>query len=175
MNVSGFPMFALAVALIAGTADCKKSEAATAAEPVKASPIAAPKGPDCPGHAACDTSFFVDAVAPASCAVGAACSLTLKLVALGDYHVNDEYPYRFKANDAPAVRFEGTDAAGKNVFSKPAGDWQKSDLKSGTMLVKFTALQKGPTPIAGTFKLSVCSAQNCLLEQPQVSALVLVR
>jgi hypothetical protein len=175
MKFSGFPMFALAVPLVAGTADCKKSEAATTADPAKASTVPAPKGPDCPGHAACATSFFVDAVAPASCAVGSSCSLTLKLVALGDYHVNDEYPYRFKADDAPAVRFEGTDAAGKNVFSKPAGDWQKSDPKSGTMIVKFSPLQKGATPIAGTFKLSVCSAQNCLLEQPRVSALVLVR
>jgi hypothetical protein len=101
--------------------------------------------------------------------------VTLRLVATGDFHVNDEYPYRFKAEEAPGVRFEGTDAAGKNVFSKPAGDWQKSDLKSGAMSVKFTALEKGTDTIAGTFKLSVCSPQNCLLEQRQISASVVVK
>ena len=76
------------------------------------------------------TNFFIDA-APASCAAGSPCSVTLKLVATGDFHINDEYPYKFKADDAPGVAFLGTDPGGKNTFSKAAGDWQKTDAKSG--------------------------------------------
>jgi hypothetical protein len=123
---------------------------------------------DC-GHAVCADNFFVDAV-PASCNAGSPCSVTLKLVATGDFHVNDEYPYRFKADDAPGVAFLGTDQNGKNTFSKAAGDWQKADAKSGAMTVKFIPADANAGSIAGTLKLSVCSAGACLLEQRQVTA-----
>jgi len=96
----------------------------------------------------------------------------VKLTALGDFHVNDEYPYRFKANDVPGIDYAGTDAMGKGVFSKPAGDWKKADAKSGVMTVKFTPREKGDKTITGTFKMSVCSAANCLLEQRELSTLV---
>ncbi len=126
-------------------------------------------------HAACADNFFVDTAAANDCAVGAPCSVTVKLVALGDFHVNDEYPYRFKADDAPGVDFGGTDALGKGVFSKTAGDWHKEDAKSGAMTVKFTPREKGSKTISGTFKLSVCSVQNCLLEQRQLAVPVVAR
>ena len=123
---------------------------------------------DC-GHAVCADDFFVDAV-PATCSAGSPCSVTLKLVATGDFHVNDEYPYKFKAEDASGVTFLGTDQGGKNTFSKAAGDWQKTDAKSGAMTVKFIPAADSAKSIAGTLKLSVCSAGSCLLEQRQVTA-----
>jgi hypothetical protein len=125
---------------------------------------------DC-SHAVCADNFFVDAV-PATCAAGSPCSVTLKLVATGDFHVNDEYPYKFKADDASGVAFLGTDQGGKNTFSKAAGDWQKTDAKSGAMTVKFIPADPSAKSIGGTLKLSVCSAGACLLEQRQVSASV---
>ena len=129
---------------------------------------ASPSAADC-GHAVCADHFFVDAP-PATCAPGAPCTVALKLVATGDFHVNDEYPYRFKADDAPGLTFLGTDPGGKSTFSKTAGDWQKTDAKSGAMTLKFTTDAPGDKAIAGTLKLSVCSAQACLLEQRQVTA-----
>ena len=141
-------------------------------EAISTQAIAAPRG-DC-GHAVCADNFFVDAV-PASCTAGAPCSVTLKLVATGDFHVNDEYPYRFKADAAPGVTFLGTDPNGKSTFSKAAGDWQKADAKSGAMTLKFIAAGAGTTALGGTLKLSVCSAQACLLEQKQVTASVLTK
>jgi hypothetical protein len=133
---------------------------------------AAPPGADC-GHAVCADHFFVDAP-PATCSPGAPCAVALKLVATGDFHVNDEYPYRFKADDAPGLTFLGTDPSGKSTFSKSAGDWQKTDAKSGAMTLKFVVDaapgERADKAIAGTLKLSVCSAQACLLEQRQVTA-----
>jgi hypothetical protein len=111
---------------------------------------------DC-GHAVCADHFFIDA-APVNCKAGSPCSATLKLVATGD--------------DAPGVAFLGTDDNGKNAFSKAAGDWQRADAKSGAMTVKFVAADPGAKAIGGTLKLSVCSAQACLLEQRQVTASV---
>ncbi len=78
-------------------------------------------------HAACADNFFVDIAPPGDCAAGASCSLKVTLVAMGDFHVNDEYPYRFKAEAVPDVAFGGTDPLGKEVFSKSAGDWRKAD------------------------------------------------
>ena len=136
----------------------------------------APPAPhnDC-GHTSCGSNFFLDAAPPTDCVVGATCALTVKLVATGEFHINDEYPYKFKADDAPGVEFLGVDAAGKNVFSKGSSDWQKKDEKSGVMTIAFRSADKGQKTVAGTFKLSVCSAQTCQLEQQQVQATVAVR
>jgi hypothetical protein len=157
---------------------CSRPETAAGASntaPANSVMVAVPGAAGCTGHAVCADDFFIDAVPPDECAVGSVCSVTFKLVATGNFHVNDEYPYRFKATDAPGVAFAGTDAAGKNVFSKPAGDWRKVDEKGGAMTVKFTAADKGSKTIGGTFKLSVCSQATCLLEQREVSALVAAR
>jgi hypothetical protein len=127
------------------------------------------------GHAVCADNFFIDTSSAAPCARGATCAVGLRLVATGAFHINDEYPYRFKADDAKDVQFFGTDSGGKSVFSKAAGDWQKADAKSGAMTVKFAPASSGQKTIAGTLKLSVCSEANCLLEQRQVSAPVEVK
>jgi hypothetical protein len=163
---AGLLLASAACALLVGAA-CSKARDAVTRGTSETQALSAPP-PDC-GHAVCAANYFIDA-APVSCTAGAPCSVTLKLVATGDFHVNDEYPYRFKADDAPGVAFLGTDPGGKNTFSKAAGDWQKADAKSGAMTVKLIAANPGGRAIAGTLKLSVCSAQNCLLEQPQVTA-----
>jgi hypothetical protein len=157
-----------AIPLAAGAPGATASGAANGANGANGASAPRPADGACK-HAACADNFFVDTAASNDCAAGAPCSVTVKLVALGDFHVNDEYPYRFKADDTPGVDFGGTDALGKGVFSKPAGDWHKDDAKSGAMTVKFTPREKGSKTISGTFKLSVCSVQNCLLEQRQLS------
>ncbi len=186
---------ALPLALLVALAACGKDEATpsaakagmpapadSAAAPAKTAAASAAPSPAAPApaaaggagckHAACADNFFVDTQAPADCAVGSTCDLAVKLTATGDFHVNDEYPYRFKANDVAGIDYAGTDALGKGVFSKPAGDWKKADAKTGVMTVKFTPREKGDKTITGTFKMSVCSAANCLLEQRELSTVV---
>lgn len=134
-------------------------------------------------HLVCGSNFFVDADPPADCSPGSTCTLGLTLVATGSFHINDEYPYKFKADDSPGIEFLGSDAAGKNVFSKVASDWKKRDEKTGTMAIKLRPLansgnpthSKGEKTVAGTFKLSVCSGQLCQLEQQALSTKVAVR
>ena len=140
---------------------------------------AAPSGaaPGACGHAACGDDYFVDAVPAAGCAVGGTCAVALTLVATGEYHINDAYPYAFKAEVDPGVEFLGA-GEGKTVFSR-ASDWTKNDDKTGTMRVAFTPRALVPpqagASIAGVFKLSVCSAQNCRLERPAIRAVVALR
>jgi hypothetical protein len=126
-------------------------------------------------HAACGTNYFVDADSAASCDVGSACSARISLVAVGEYHINDDYPYKFVADSTAGVAFRGTDAAGPNVFSKAANNWSRHDEKTGTMAVTFSPTERGSKQIGGVFKFSVCSAQNCQLEHIPVSVTVAVR
>ena len=134
----------------------------------QAAPLTVPS-PDC-GHAVCAENLFVDTAPGAGCAAGAICTLRLTLVATGDFHINDQYPYRFKADDAAGVTFLGTDEAGVNVFSKNAGDWKPIDPKSGAMTVKFSPHARGPATVGGVLRLSVCSGATCQLEQSRISA-----
>lgn len=171
------PKLLLVAAVLVGALaqGCKRdSVTSSTSSATSASGSTAVTRPDC-GHTACGSNFFVDAVAPADCSAGARCTMAVKLVATGEFHINDEYPYKFKADDAPGIEFLGADPAGKNTFSKDAQNWRKSDEKSGVMTLAFRAADKGQKSVGGTFKLSVCSAQNCQLEQERVTAAVAVR
>lgn len=132
----------------------------------------APHG-DC-SHTVCGSNFFVD-VASGDCAVGATCNVSLKLTATGDFHINQDYPYKFRADETPGLEFLGTDAAGKTTFSKNAANWDAKDEKSGALSVAFRPSATGAKNVAGTFKLSVCSAATCQLEQQPISTTVAVR
>ena len=121
-------------------------------------------------HAGCGDHFFVDVIAPVDCESGTLCQMGVKLAALGDFHVNDEYAYRFVADPKPLVQFSGTDPDGQTIFSKSAGDWHKEDAKNGTAVVSFFVSTPGSYTISGTFKLSVCAGANCLMEQRTVSS-----
>src|SRR5215472_15423311 len=129
---------AFALVLLAPlAAACGRDSRADTHDSAHALPIASARGP-C-GHSFCGDNFFVDVDPGPQCAPGATCTTNLKVVAVGAFHINDEYPYKFKANDAPGVEFLGSDAAGKNVFSKLASDWHKNDEKTGTMNLKWRA------------------------------------
>ena len=127
------------------------------------------------GQVAKGNNFVVNADVPA-CHANGECKIELHLEAQGEFHVNKEYPYKFKASDAAGVEFLGKDPGGKNVFSKAAGDFalSPSNEKLGTMTLRFKPAHAGAVTIAGQFKLSVCSAANCMLETAQVSVPVTV-
>ncbi len=165
--------------MLVGTAVCasgcsKDRPASASAAPDDSSSSAPAPQANC-GHSACGSNFFLDAAPVGSCAVGATCSVAVKLVATGEFHINDDYPYKIKADDERGVEYLGTDPGGKNVFSKAASDWRKKDEKSGVMTVVFRASDPGSKTVGGTFKLSVCSGQTCQLEQQRVQASVAVR
>jgi hypothetical protein len=141
----------------------------------KPEPAAARGAAGACGHAYCADNYYVDVDSGPACAPGATCTAKVTLVAVGAFHINDEYPYKFTARDAPGLRVLGTDAAGANVFSKTAGDWRKSEEKVGTMSVKWASDTAGDRTLGGVLKLSVCTAQACLLDQAAVQATVAAR
>lgn len=102
-----------------------------------------------------------------ACRAGSTCSVAISLQALAEYHINDNYPYKFKAYDTAGVEFEGK--KDRAVFSKADGDFARKDEKSGVMLVRFKPLAKGKVTLRGEYRLSVCSAENCELDKAEVS------
>lgn len=116
--------------------------------------------------------FTIDGAPSGDCAAGANCVISVKLAAQAEFHINQQYPYKFTATPAAGVTYLGADAANPNIFTKTAGDFTINDEKNGTMNIKFKVAQKGAVTIGGTFKLSVCSSANCQLEQQDVAVTV---
>ncbi len=127
--------------------------------PPSASPPPAPV--EKPALASKD-SFRVDMPTQPTCTAGTACEARLVLTALGDYKINDEYPFKLVADATPGIAVDGT-----GTFT-PAG-------KTGTMDIVFRADKPGNAKIAGIFKLSVCTEQNCQIESPKIAFDVAIR
>jgi hypothetical protein len=111
------------------------------------------------------SNFALDLGSP-GCKAAAECAMTIKLVTSGDYHVNKEYPYKFIATATPGVEYLGkTDAT---TFTRAAGDFIEQGEKTGTMTVRFKPASPGEARISGTYKFSVCSADQCQIEQEKL-------
>lgn len=115
-----------------------------------------------PGKQRIDGQNFTLDVASAGCKAGAECTMTVKLLAAADYHVNKEYPYKLTATAAPGLTFLGKKDG--NTFSKETGDFVEEGEKTGTMTVRFKPAAAGEAKVAGTYKMSVCSADQCQIE-----------
>ena len=144
----------------------RRSPEAAAPEPSPAqqgAQVAAPSRVD-------GKTYRLEAALEGECKVGATCVVAVRLDALGGFHINKEYPYKFKAEARRRLR--GTDAAGKNVFSKGAGDFKIDNETRATMRIRFKPEAKGNVTVSGTYKMSVCSAKECQLESQELSAVV---
>jgi hypothetical protein len=82
--------------------------------------------------------------------------------ALGDYHVNPEYHFRFVPSAGSATVYSaGTPA-----------DFVLQGPKVGVMTVGFRASAAGTANLAGTFKICVCTDSACQPEQVAVALAV---
>lgn len=138
------------------------------------SPSAAASTPAANDPGGNDGSYVLTTDA-SDCKVGATCTVTLRLEARGDYHLNESYPYKFTAGQAPSAEFLGSDLGGKNVFSKAAGDFAKQTEKVGVMTVKLKPSAPGNVTVEGVYKLSVCSEATCKLDNPSAKVVLAVK
>jgi hypothetical protein len=112
-----------------------------------------------PSHVAAK-NFALDVAASPGCRADAPCAMTIRLAATGDYHINKDYPY--KLVPASGLALDGQ-------------EWKQDAEKTGTLTVRFTPKAPGETTVGGTFKMSVCSAESCQIEQQPVSVAVAVQ
>jgi hypothetical protein len=96
--------------------------------------------------------------------------MTIKLGALGDFHVNKEYPYKFTAAATPSVTFLGKGDA--QSFSRASGDYAEQGEKTSVMTVRFKPASAGDVSLSGTYKMSVCNADQCQVETQALDLVV---
>jgi hypothetical protein len=147
---------------------------ANAAEPAQATPSAAPAALP----AAAD-SGPAGAAEPAAQAAAAASKYTeagfdLVLEPKGDYsagkegeadivlsakapfHVNQQYPYKFKLKESPGLSFANMVVSKEAVKLEPA---------RATLPVAFTPAAAGKHTVSGQLSFSVCTADQCMIEK----------
>ncbi|MDB4935841.1 MAG: hypothetical protein JWP87_2813 [Labilithrix sp.] len=162
---------ASAPASASASAGPHKSAVGASAAPTKQAPPAASAAPalEPASTRVAGKNFTLDVSSP-GCRVDTPCTLTLRLAATGDYHVNKEYPYKFTATATPGVTFLGSGPdPHANTFSRASGDFREDGEKAATMTVRFKASAAGEARVSGTYKMSVCSAENCQIETQTVA------
>lgn len=149
---------------------CSRSEAAPK-KPVETSSESVPL------QAKGDKNYKTDLRTQGACKVGEECKVVITLDAQAEYHINKEYPYKFTASASPDIDYLGKEGdekcgGGKLVFSKCAGDFKEEGASKATMTVRFKPTKAGSVNVAGTYKLSVCSDQNCVLDSAKLELAV---
>lgn len=143
-------LIAAGAALAVGAAGCKRKR--DGAEEGRR----AAGAPQLPAPLAGKAYYRLDAGPQTPCAAGAPCEARIVLTALAGYKVNKDYPFKFLAEPAPGVTIDGT------------GAFSLDDARSGTLTLRFRAAQPGKVRFSGTFKLSVCNADQCEIEEPKI-------
>lgn len=110
-----------------------------------------------PGALAEAANFRVDPGPVAQCTSGGACEAKVVLTARAGYHVNPEYPYKFIADPSTELAVEGT------------GTFTVTDELHGTMTIAFRPAKAGTLHLSGTFRLSVCTPEDCAVEAPKIA------
>ncbi len=155
-------LFGAALVTVAG---CSKGDASPPS--VEATKESAPTSAGAASPKVETETYVVEMKATGPYKVGAEGSIELTLLPKGDYHINKEYPYKFKLDAAP----EGITYP-KPVLARADGEFEE---KKGTFKVPFVATKAGSFKVRGTFSMSVCSAANCLIDKQTMEREVDVR
>jgi hypothetical protein len=147
---------------LAKTASPSGSPTATAATSV--APTAVASAPDVKGDEKKGAAFSAYMSGAGSYKAGQAGTVTAVVNAIGEYHVNQEYPYKFTLNAAPA----GV-AYGETVVRNVSRTEKRASIS-----IPFTPSSAGTATISGVCSLSVCTSSNCVIEKVPLSVTVKV-
>lgn len=149
----------LAGALLLAGAGCNKSEASPArgSAPQLASEGASPK---------VETANYTIEIRPKSgYAKGSEGAFEVVLETKGDYHINEQYPYKFTPKETEGAAFKGP-------VGREGGQFDKT---KAVLTVPFTPTKAGSVVVGGKLSLSVCSDKNCLMEKQDLELPVAVK
>lgn len=162
----GFILLGSAAFLAAGcrndVAAQQVQTAATSATPGEAAvPAAAPSGEATPAKPRFDeAAFAVEMRADSALKVGASGEITVSLVAKPPFHVNAEYPHRFKVGSVKG----GT--PGSTVVTREPSKVEPGKL---SLAVPVTASEAGTGQIDGELFFSLCTVDKCLMEKRRLT------
>jgi len=156
------PLAGVALALLGS--GCSNSEAA----PSRATPSPAPSAAVQAGARTDNDKYTAEIQANGAYKSGAEGAVDVVLTPKGGYHINAQYPYKFKLSD-PAP--EGVTFP-KAILARADGSFEE---KKGSFRVPFVAAKAGKVTVAGTLYLSVCSDANCIIEKEPLEVAVDVK
>jgi len=91
------------------------------------------------------------------------------------FHVNDEYPAKFKASDANGVKHVEPKlerAKHADAFAVETCEGGGKDACTLKITVKFTPEQAGTVRLGGTIDVGVCNKDTCIVEKKQLDLAV---
>jgi hypothetical protein len=134
--------------LVFGPACSKVSEASSGANQASA-----PSPPS-----ASNANYAASLDVAEACRSAKPCTVRAVVLAKGDYHINDKYPYKFVTQDPPqrGVTYP------MPIVGRENGVFQE---KKAVLSVPFVADGPGEKTVGGTLSLSVCSTANCLMDK----------
>jgi hypothetical protein len=155
---------AFALALLVATAACRRSTETTSgsASVAESATIARP------GVAVIDDPNYTARLwSPVPCQHAQTCTVHAEIIAKGEYHINESYPYKFRVDAAPPVGL----AYPKPVVGRDDGQFE---AQKAVLRVPFVAAAAGDKKVGGVLSLSVCSAKNCLMDKQALELTVKV-
>jgi hypothetical protein len=111
-------------------------------------------------------NYLVEITAAGPFKVGAEGLAKVTLTTKGAYHVNPQYPYRFKAGAPPSGL-----SYPKPVLQRADGQFEE---RRAVFSLPFVTDKAGHFNVGGTFHMSVCSAASCLVDKPALDVVVTV-
>jgi hypothetical protein len=138
-----------------------------ASAPAAATPPAPAAAADASGTNRYDEQKFALVAQPSGAyAAGKEGTIEVVLDAKPPFHVNQQYPYKFKTKEAAGVKFA------QPVVGKDAA---KIEQQRVTMRVPFVPDAAGQRTVSGQFAFSVCTEETCLMEKRDLALVVDVK
>jgi hypothetical protein len=133
----------------------------TAAPPAPADSQAAAPAPATDAASKYNEANFDLTLAPkGSYSSGQAGEAEIVLSAKAPFHVNQNYPYKFKLKEAPGLKFANLVVTKEAVKLEPA---------KATLPVAFTPETAGKHTVAGQLSFSVCTDDKCMIEKRELA------
>jgi hypothetical protein len=107
-----------------------------------------------------EANFDLALTSKGSYASGKAGEAEIVLAAKAPFHVNQNYPYKFKLKEAPGLKFANLVIAKDAVKLEPA---------RATVPVAFTPETAGKHTLAGQLSFSVCTDDKCVIEKRELA------
>jgi len=140
--------------------------AALSAASARAGEAGAAGAPSASARVEADT-YLVEISAGSPFKVGATSSAKVSLTAKAGFHINDQYPYRFRTS--PPV--EGVSYP-KPVLERADGQFEE---KTAVFTLPFVASHAGQFAVGGVLSLSVCSPTSCIVQKAPLNVNVTVQ
>ena len=149
--------------------------AAVACDRTQSSPAPAPPATASAGPVADTPAFRAELKAVGAYKKGEPATYEVVVQTKSPYHVNDEYPAKFKAADANGIKHaEAKLERNKHAdafATEPCGGESK-DACTLKITVKFTPDQSGTVRVGGLLDVGVCNKDQCLVEKKQLDLTV---